>query len=79
MFFLGTHKTEKWMFKFNVYTVRIGLEITTRTYAVRILISIFDFIMHSVFTRTTKNVLSKLISFTDTKGLATIKNVYLRS
>ena len=36
----------------------------------------FDAIMNSVFTRTTKKVLSKFISFTDTKGLATVTNIY---
>ena len=36
----------------------------------------FDAIMNSVFTRMTKKVLSKFISFTDTKGLATVTNIY---
>ena len=33
MFYPGTHKIEQWMciLNFNVYIVRIGLEITTRT------------------------------------------------
>ena len=36
----------------------------------------FDAIMNSVFTRTTKKVLSTFISFTDTKGLATVTDIY---
>ena len=35
----------------------------------------FDAVMNSVFTRTTKKVLGKFISFTDTKGLATVTNI----
>ena len=36
----------------------------------------FEAIMNPVFTRTTKKVLSTFISFTDTKGLATVIDIY---
>ena len=36
----------------------------------------FDAIMNSVFTRTTKKVLSTFISFTDTKALVTVTDIY---
>ena len=36
----------------------------------------FDAIMNLVYTRPTKKVLGKFISFTDTKSLATVTNIY---
>ena len=36
----------------------------------------FDAIMNLVFTRTTKKVLNKFISFTDTKDVARVTNIY---
>ena len=36
----------------------------------------FDAIMNLVFTKTTKKVLSKFISSTYIKGLATVTNIY---
>ena len=40
------------------------------------MVTTFDAIMNLVFTRTTKKFLSKFISFTDIKGLATVTNIY---
>ena len=36
----------------------------------------FDAIINLVYTRMTKKVLSKFISFTDIKNLATVTNIY---